>query len=547
MRLFAAAVLSAALAAGSLTVTRAQQGCDFRVTPTRVELGLVAGSGTVVVETQPGCGWTVASSASWLHPGTGGGVGSGVIAFTTDAVPPSAFDPRQGRLEVRWNTPTAGQNVLVTQSNGSCDAAMFPQTGPITAETFGAKASHGSLEVLADFFMSGPWRVMDAPDWITFTSPPLFLLGFGDGAAIFDVAPNPSPFPRDGFVTFCAGPQIRVHQAGQSARGFAAAVAADFDDDGRSDPTIFRPSTGQWWVLRSGSFYTDSLIAQWGNAGTLPVPGDFDGDNKTDLAVYNPLGLFGSTPAGNWNIRYSSNGYDAQTRTSYPFPTLATNYTGMNLPLLADFNGDGKPDFVTFREATGEWSVRVTNFKFPTRLPEAFCTGCEFNGHWQWGLPGDVPVPADYDGDGFAELAVWRPSDGLWFLRMSSNGYDRSLAQVYQWGLPGDIPIVGDFDGDKRTDLAVWRPSNGTWYIVYASTSYSHAVFRQVQWGLPGDVPVVGDYDGDGRTDLAVWRPSTGFWYILFSSVSYNDAFASSFQWGLPGDVPLSGRITSSQ
>jgi hypothetical protein len=547
MRLLLAGSMAVMLAAGSWTVTRAQQGCDFRVTPTRVELGTAAANGTVSVETQPGCAWTVTSSASWLRPSTGGGAGSGVIAYTTDAVPPSGFSPRQGRLEVRWNTPTAGQNVLVTQSHGGCNAFMYPQPGPITAETFGAKAGHGSFWVLAEPFMSGPWRVIDAPDWIVFTNPPLSMLGAGDGAAIFDVVPNPSPFPRDGIVTFCQGPTIRVHQSGQSQRGFAAAVAADFDDDGRSDPAIYRPSTGQWWVLRSGSFYTDSLVAQWGTAGTIPMPADFDGDNKTDLAVYEPQGLFGAAPAGNWNIRYSSNGYDPQTQTSYAFPTSAYNYTPQNLPLPADFNGDGKPDFVTFREATGEWSVQVTNFKFPTRLPENFLSGGEYNGHWQWGLPGDVPVPADYDGDGFAELAVWRPSNGLWFLRMSSNAYNTSHAQVYQWGLPGDRPIVGDFDGDGRADLCVWRPSDGAWYIVYSSSGYHPALMTRVQWGLSGDVPVSGDYDGDGRTDLAVWRPSSGFWYILFSSRFYDPRFANIFQWGLPGDVPLSGRITISQ
>src|SRR5262245_26382405 len=122
MRLLVAGVMSAALAAGSLTVTRAQQGCDFRVTPTRVELGTEASSGTVLVETQPGCAWSV-SGDYWLHPSTAGGSGSGAIGFTADAAIPSAT-PRQSRLRVRWNTPTAGQDVLVTQSTGSCRAAM---------------------------------------------------------------------------------------------------------------------------------------------------------------------------------------------------------------------------------------------------------------------------------------------------------------------------------------------------------------------------------------------------------------------------------------
>jgi FG-GAP-like repeat len=551
VRLLGAGAISVVLAAGSLTVTRAQHGCEFRVTPVRVELGTGAASGAVTVEAQHGCTWTVDTvGGPWIRAGVSGGTGSGIIPYSTDAVPPLVNTPRQGRLRVRWNTPTAGQDVLVTQSTGtSCGEFAIPGVGELfdgvlSSQTFGGKGASGVISVLAEPVYSGTWRFVGAPDWFTFVRPPLFVVGTGDGGAFFVVAPNPSPLPRDGVLTLCSGQTLPVHQAGRSPRNDA--VATDFDDDGRSDPAVFRPSTGTWWILGSQSGYTESFIAQMGTAGMFPMPGDYDGDNRLDLVVYNPVGHFGGALAGNWSVRYSSNGYDTSTQTLRAFPHSYEGYTPQDVPLLADFNGDGRPDFVTFRGATGEWAVYPTDWRFPWRLREEFPAG-EYNGHWQWGQPGDVPVPGDFDGDRFAELAVWRPSNGLWFLRMSSNGYQTSLAQVYQWGLPGDRPIVGDFDADGRTDLCVWRPSNGVWYIVFASTSYNHAGRREVQWGLPGDVPVAGDYDGDGRTDLAVWRPSTGFWYILFSSTGYSYAFASSFQWGLPGDVPLSGRITSSQ
>ena len=87
-------------------------------------------------------------------------------------------------------------------------------------------------------------------------------------------------------------------------------------------------------------------------------------------------------------------------------------------------------------------------------------------------------------------------------------------AQV-DWGIAQDVPVPADYDGDGRTDIAVYRPSTGTWFIINSSTGG----WRTQQWGVPGDIPVPGDYDGDNRTDIAVYRDGT--WFIFPPS---NDA-----------------------
>ena len=136
---------------------------------------------------------------------------------------------------------------------------------------------------------------------------------------------------------------------------------------------------------------------------------------------------------------------------------------------------------------------------------------------------------SDFDGDGTADLAVFRPSAGDWFVLNSGSNTFTGL----HFGLNGDLPVDGDVDGDSRNDFIVFRPSSGTWFALRSSDGQ----FSATQFGTNGDKPVMGDYDKDGKSDIAVFRPSLGDYFILRSS----NGQLQANHFGANGDIPIGG------
>ena len=90
----------------------------------------------------------------------------------------------------------------------------------------------------------------------------------------------------------------------------------------------------------------------------------------------------------------------------------------------------------------------------------------------QWGLPGDVPAPGDYDGDGIVDQAIYRPSASAWYATASSLGGGAFFVVAMSAVAPA-IPVPGDYDGDGRTDPAVYETSGGAWKVRTSTTGYT--------------------------------------------------------------------------
>jgi len=246
---------------------------------------------------------------------------------------------------------------------------------------------------------------------------------------------------------------------------------------------IFRNSTHLFYLdyNGNGAWNGASIDRQYifGLTGDIPVTGDWNKDNKTEIGVFRP-----STHT--FYLDYNGNGAwnGASVDRQYNF--------GLNgdTPISGDWDNNGKYEIGVFRNSTHTFYLDYSG--------NGVWNGALIDRQYTFGISGDSPVFGDWNNDGFTEIGVFRNSTHQFYLDYNWNGAmnGASADRQYNFGISGDIPVSGDWNNDGKTEIGVFRNSTHLFYLDYNGNGVWNGavVDRTYNFGITGDMPISGDW-----------------------------------------------------
>ena len=413
-------------------------------------------------------------------------------------------DRRGGsNTQTRTNYIIASTPAPVAQFSGVPTSGSFPLTVAFS------NSSSGSITSYAWTFGDGGTSTLQAPSHVyaaagTYT---VALTVTGPGGSNtqtrtnYITASTPAPVAQfTGTPTSGNSPLTVVFS--NTSTGSITSYAWTFGDGGTS--TVASPSH----MYAAAGTYTVALAVTGPGGSNTQTRTNYVSVVSQDAAVYRKFKSGTTTPLYSFIIDYD---FNHVVDTKMPFGTAG------DVPLAGKLAAGGKSSLIVYRNGTWYFDNNRDGI-----VDQIVGFG---------GLPGDVPLAANFTGAGATDaLVIYR--SGAWYVDRGLNG---TVDNTYHFGgLPGDIPLAGDVNGDGIADLVIYR--NGTWYI---DTNRDGSVDMVVGFGgMPQDIPVLFDWDGDGKADLCIFRDGT--WYI---NTKRDGTVQAMFVYGAAGDIPFVGKF----
>jgi hypothetical protein len=313
-----------------------------------------------------------------------GTVSAATQAFTTSSTGPTGWGTPRTITITGQNDGTPGlkrdYSIIITTVSGDTTYgnanALYPPDVQVSNVDAATTPSGLNLTRTGPGAGTATWNLVGSADYynIKYSTTP--------GGAKTTIASTGNP--GQGFTGLTVGQQYyfvisSVNAGGESTNSaevpfimYPPGPFGAFDTDSKSEMTFYK-ANGDWKILNSIGGYVSSTTVSLGGTGYVPVPGDYDGDRRQDVAVYN-------TTTGAWNILMSSTNFTTAINVSWGGP--------LYLPEPGDYDGDGKTDLAVYRPSTARWSVLTSSSNYTASIVV------------DWGGGGYTPIPGqDFDGD----------------------------------------------------------------------------------------------------------------------------------------------------